>query len=358
MKKTALFLTIALLLFVNCNSNDDSNNGFKIKTLLTDLTNQQIIPSIDTFANSSITFELAVNNYLNNTTTANLETAKAQWQVAAIAYEKTYVHHIGSARDQFIHTSIYNWPTVEGAIEFFISDNDTIDENFMSTISSQAKSLAALEYLLFAEDASTTNQSFLDSEKRRNYLRLSSAYLTSRAERLKEIWSTSGDDFATSFSNNDDSGIQGSFNQYYNGIHNALDVTKTTKVGKPAGLENSQVINSELTQAYYSGTSKALVLASIESVETAYFNPSGLGLDDYVFSITNTTDLNDAIQNKINEIYAALNAITTPLSEAVVQNHSQVEDLHSKLEDLRILFAVDVRSILSIVITTTDTDGD
>ncbi|NRD20430.1 imelysin family protein [Winogradskyella eckloniae] len=358
MKKTALALILLTLIILGCNSNDDSNDGFNVKTLLTDLTEQQIMPSIDLFVASSINFEATVNDYVNTPTTANLELAKSQWQVTAIAYEKTYVHHIGSARDQFIHTSIYNWPTVEGAIEFFISDNDTIDESFMATISAQAKSLAALEYLLFSEDGTTTNTTFIDSEKRRNYLRLAAAYLTSRAEKLQDVWSATGEDYATTFINSDDSGIQGSFNQYYNGMHNALDVTKTTKVGKPAGLENSQVINSELTQAYYSETSKALVQASIESVETAYFNPNGLGVDDYVFSITNTTDLNDAIQNKIDDIYIALNAITIPLNEAVEQNHDLVEDLHSKLEDLRILFAVDVRSILSIVITTTDTDGD
>jgi len=358
-KHLFLTLTISALLFFACNSSDDSSNdGFKVKDLLSDVTNQQISPSIATFTNSANTLEQNISDYVNNTTEANLEIARAQWKLTAIAYEKTYVHHIGSARDQFIHTSIYNWPTVSGAIEFFISDNDTIDADFMATISAQAKSLAALEYLLFADDLTTINSGFINSEKRRDYLRLSAVYVTSRAERLQDIWSDSGEDYATSFINNDDSGIQGSFNQYYNGMYNAIDVTKTTKVGKPAGLENSQVINPELAQAYYSTTSKALVEASVKSVETAYFNPDGLGVDDYVFSITNTTDLNDAIQSKITEIYAALDAITIPLSEAVEVNHSQVEDLHSKLEDLRVLFAVDVRSILSIVITTTDTDGD
>ncbi|MDO6597110.1 imelysin family protein [Oceanihabitans sp. 2_MG-2023] len=354
-----LTLTITSLFLFTCNSdNDNAEDSFNVKNLLTDVSNQQILPAINLFVSASTTLEQSIENYVNDTSEANLEIARQQWKTTAIAYEKTYVHHIGIARDQFIHTSIYNWPTVEGAIEFFISDNDTIDADFIATISAQAKSLAALEYLLFAEDTTTINSGFVASQKRRDYLRLSSAYLTSRAERLQEIWAASGDAYASLFVNNDDSGIQGSFNLYYNGMHNALDVTKTTKVGKPAGLENSQVILPELTQAYYSYTSKALVQASIESVESAYFNPNGIGVDDYVFAITNTTDLNDAIATKIAEVYTALDAITIPLSEAVEQEHNLVEDLHTKLEDLRILFAVDVRSTLSIVITTTDTDGD
>ena len=80
-------------------------------------------------------------------------------------------------------------------------------------------------------------------------------------------------------------------------------------------------------------------------------------IDDDVFSIKNNNKLNYAIQNKVTEIYAALDAITLPLDEAVNQNSNDIAFLHSKFEDLRILFTVDVRSILSIIITT-DTDGD
>ncbi|WP_296313320.1 imelysin family protein [Winogradskyella sp. UBA3174] len=361
MKKfTFTLIAIASIIIIACSSSDSdaSDQGFNVKNFLDNAVNLNIKPALNTFNLETSNLEQSISTYTNNPTVANLELARQQWKTTAINYEKTYVYHIGLARTQFLHNSIYNWPTVEGAIEYFISDNDSIDATFMATISSQAKSLAAIEYLLFAENAATINSGFMNSEKRRDYLRLSSIYLKTRADKLQNVWATSGEDYGTTFINNSGSGIQGSFNLYYNGIHNALDVTKSTKVGKPAGLENSQVINPELTQAYFSDTSKALVRVSIESVETAYFNTAGLGIDDYVFSITNNQDLNDAILNKINEIYAALNAMSLPLDEAVNQSNAQVEVLHTKIEDLRILFAVDVRSVLSIIITTTDTDGD
>ena len=131
-----------------------------------------------------------------------------------------------------------------------------------------------------------------------------------------------------------------------------------TKVGKPAGLENSAVINPELTQAYFSNTSLDIIKANMESIEKAYYNPSGLGINDYVFSIIGNNDLNDLVQIKINEVKAAVDSVPGNLYDAVITHPTEVENLHTKLEELRILFAVDLQSILSIVITSTDNDGD
>jgi predicted lipoprotein len=227
----------------------------------------------------------------------------------------------------------------------------------MNTIGAQAKSIAALEYLLFMEGISATNTAFVASQKRRNYLKLSAAYVKSRGNVLLNVWASDGQDYAALFIQNAGSGIDDSANLFYNGIHNILDVTKTTKVGKPAGLENSQVVNPVLTQAYLSDTSLDLIKASIESAEEAYFG-NGLGIDDYIFSIADNTQLNDAIQNKINEVYSAINALNRPFDQAITENQSQIATLHNHLEALRVLIAVDVQSIMSISITSTDTDGD
>ena len=46
-----------------------------------------------------------------------------------------------------------------------------------------------------------------------------------------------------------------------------------------------------------------MLKSSIESVEDTYFNPDGLGIDDYVFSITKTEELNTIVQEKIIHQY-------------------------------------------------------
>ncbi|MBO0590047.1 imelysin family protein [Cellulophaga sp. E16_2] len=361
MKKIILSLiTLTIILNLGCNNDDNtSESNFDLDLMFSDVAQNIILPTIANFVTEANALQIAATNYTTNTTEANLESLREEWKRTAIIYEKTYTYNFGSAKDQFVHNSIYNWPTVPRSVEYFISENNTIDDALMLTISPQVKSLAALEYLLFADDLATTNTAFLASEKRRNYLRLSSSYVTSRANLLFSIWDSSGENYTSTFLENSGSGISSSLNLYYNGLYNTIDVTKTTKVGKPAGLEKSDVVNPELTQAFYSNTSLAIIEANMKTVELAYFGSANtLGLDDYVQSISKSTTLNTTIQAKFTEIYAAIKAIPVPLAEAVTSNHTEVQTLHTKLNELQVLFAVDVQSILSIIITTTDTDGD
>jgi predicted lipoprotein len=347
------------LILTACDSSDnDQQTNFNITTLLTDATNQQIIPAVDAFLSEVTLLDNSIINYLDNTTTDNLTSVKSQWKTVALSYEKIYAFNIGDIRNQFSHQAIYPWPTVPTSIEDFIVNNTEITETFISSLSPQVKSIAALEYLMYKSDITTTNSEFINETNRRDFLKFASANLKSEAERVANTWAASGANYSQSFINNSASGINGSFNIYFNGLYNLIDTGKVSKIGKPAGLENSQTVNPELTQAFYSNTSKDIIKANMLSIQNAYFNTQGLGIDDYVFSIMNNQELNDLVQNKINDVTTAVDNIPVPLYDAVTSNPNEVATLHAELEALGILFAVDLRSILSIVITSTDNDGD
>lgn len=355
--------TVFIILMIwACTSDDNSNTtvtpDFQIQNLVRDITNQRIIVNVSAFSNQTNILEFEINNYVANPMDNQLEAVRNQWKLTALAYAKVYAFNIGQVRDQFMHQALYNWPTTTNAVENFISDPSEVTETYVQNLSPQAKTLAALEYLLFKTDLFTTNTEFVNSEKRRNYLKFTGRELKTQATRLVNIWNVSGNNYSATFIENTNTGIQGSFNLLYNGLYNLIDTGKVTKIGKPAGLENSQNTNPELTQAYFSNTSLAILKNNIESVEEVYFNTQGLGISDYVSHVTDSEVLNTAIQTKINEIKSAINAIQVPLFEAITSNPNQVAVLHEKLNELGILFSVDVRSILSITITSTDNDGD
>ena len=361
MKHTRHIIVLALIIF-SCGGNDDTNsNVFRVQNLLEDIVNQQILPSINDFVVIANNFNDSVNDYIANPNETDLQLLREEWLSTAIAYEATYGFYIGALRDQFTHLLIYNWPTNPNIIETTISDNEFVtDENF-EIISPRSKSFAAIEYLLFGNESSVseTNILFSNSQNRRNYLRISTANMRDLGEFIQNIWGNNASEgYASTFLENNNSGIQGSFNLLFNGLFNSIDVNKVTKIGKPAGLETSEVTNSEIVQARFSRRSLDLVRSNIENIERVYFNPSGLGISDYVFSITEDNILNNAIQSKLTEIYTAIDEIPGSLHDSVSTARDSVEILHTRLEELRVLFAVDVRSILSIVITTTDVDGD
>lgn len=352
------------IFLVACSSNDNNGttepttNEFQVQSLVSDVTNQHIITNVTSFLNQATTFETQVNNYLIDLNEAALESARTQWRQTAISYGKVYTFNIGLIRDQFTHQALYNWPTITNAVENFISDPSEITEVYVQNLSPQAKTLSTLEYLLFKTDIAATNTEFVNSENRRNYLKYVVKELKTRAAKLVNTWSESGDNYKTTFIENTSTGIDASFSLLYNGIYNLIDTGKVTKIGKPAGLENSQNTNPEATQAHFSNTSLAILKENIESVEDVYFNTQGLGISDYVAHVTDNEVLNTAIRTKINEVYAAIDAIPVPLFDAITSNSTTVGTLHEKLNELGVLFSVDVRSILSITITSTDNDGD
>ncbi|MDD7887050.1 hypothetical protein [Flavivirga sp. 57AJ16] len=61
---------------------------------------------------------------------------------------------------------------------------------------------------------------------------------------------------------------------------------------------------------------------------------------------------------KSMKYYEVIDVISISLFEAINSNPNGVNPLHLKLNELAILFSGDTRSILSIIIISTDNNGD
>jgi len=364
MKKRRIIPLILVLLMMACGDSNQTEidddamiEEFDVSKLLADATNTIILPVLADFNQEAVTFNEMVVAYTNAPSENGFTALRSQWTTMAISYERTYVFHIGLARERFLHNAIYSWPTVVSAVEGFIED-DIINEETVAAISPQIKALAGLEYLLFKSDAATTHQEFLNDAKRTELLRLSSEFILAQANRLFSIWDPNDEAYATTFINNETTGVRASFNLFFNGLNNAIDVAKVSKIGKPGGFESSSAANAAIVQAPFSGTSLDLLAANIAMVEEAFFAENNTNISDYIFFTLKDNSLNEDIQSKINEIQATISIIDAPLTEAVINNQTQVENLHTQLTELRILFTVDVRSTLSLIVTATDNDGD
>jgi predicted lipoprotein len=313
---------------------------------------------VNGFNEQAVALNTLIDAYLLDPKEDQFLEIKNRWKLTTLAYEKAYAFNIGKIRSQFLHEAIYLWPIATNSIEDIILNTPQIDEDFINSLSPSVKSIAALEYLLFKSGTSETNAEFILSENRRNYLKYAAKNLMQQSERIQNIWGASGENYADEFINNNEDGIQGSFNRYFNGLYNLIDTGKVSKIGKPGGLENSSVINASLSQAYRSDLSLSILRENMEILEQAYFNPAGIGVDDYVLFIRKNEDLNLLIQEKISDVKIAIEAFPVPFFDAITSHYSLVENLHGALEELLVLFATDLRSTLSIVITSTDNDGD
>jgi predicted lipoprotein len=360
MKKSMLFLIWTILFNLGCSNSPkvpSENTPFDVPQFLAEVNENIIIPTLKDFDDEAQKLNALTVGYVNETTVDRLEILRKQWIKTAIAYEKTYNFHIGEAKSRFINLAINNWPTVPHSIEQLIKKNE-INDAIINAISPQIKGIPAIEYLLFGKNSSKTNADFNKSPKRKKYLKFAVEFIKNQAHRLLNIWITEGRNYSKTFVENNGSGIKESFNLLFNGLYNSVNTSKITKIGKPAGLENSPRANPNLVQAPYSHQSLALLKGSIEVIEAVFFTDEHANIAQYISSISKDNLVNDRIKKAIFESYQAIDAIPVPLEEAVASHPEAVANLHDKLAALNVWIAVDARNILSVIITSTDTDGD
>ncbi len=348
---------LSILTFVSCN-NDNEADSFSTQNMIIDITDKVIVPKVNSFTLACDELNNSVLTYINDINTTNLIEAQNKWKNAASLYAELYAFNIGESKKQFYNLKLYNWPTYSIAIENFINNNTSITEEKVSTLSSQAKTLSGIEYLLFNGTNNDINSSFLNSTNRIDYLKYISKSQYDQSNNLVNLWSINGENYRNIFVNNSGSGLNSSLNMLYNGIYNVIATAKITKIGKTAGLENSDIVSLNELQAPYCGYTKELIIKNIKISKKVFFNDDGISLSDNISSITGNEDLNNNLKNKFETVINLLENLDGTLSEAIMNNPNSVKKIHEELNELMIVLAVDVRSILSIIITATDNDGD
>jgi uncharacterized protein len=68
--------------------------------------------------------------------------------------------------------------------------------------------------------------------------------------------------------------------------------------------------------------------------------------------------LSERINQQVNEARLALTLITSPLSEAIVNDPEIVENAYNELQQVVVLLKTDMISALGVSVTSTDNDGD
>jgi predicted lipoprotein len=354
--------SILFILILTTSCSDDSSiepsEEFNTQVMLSDITDELLLPSINNFYTSSINLNTAVENYIDLPTENNLLEIRSKWKMAANDYAKVYAFNIGEAKDELFNKKLYNWPTNGNSIENFIENEQEINENSIEGISTKYYTLSGIGYLIFNHSISETHDEFITSNKRLEYLKYISLYHKQQALELVNLWNISGNNYANTFMNNTETGLHSSLNKLFNGVYNVISTVKITKIGKSAGLENSDNVNFDELQARYSGFSKELIIKNLEISKEVFFNEQGLGLSDNISAVTGDEVLNNILKTKFNTAINSLKNLNGSLAQAITNSPDDVRIIHEQLQEIIVLLAIDVRSALSIIITSTDNDGD
>ena len=342
-------------------------------SLLTNLADNYIIPSLDAYKSKIITLNIHVDSFITNPSISNLTLIRTNWEDALLNWQDIGFLDFGPSEYILLRKQTNTFPIDTTELNNSIT---LADWNLEYTSSYDSKGLQALDYLLF-KPGHTDNELityFQNNENARNYLKALSEDLNQNINYVSDQWITYREDFINDFevtTSNLSTNSQGSS---ISNIINALCLhyefyVRRGKVGLPLGVFNgfSQLELPELVECYYSGKSTQNLVRSINSLRkyvtgSSYLNnDNGLGLDDYMDFVNaeqNSQQLSTVIDNQFLTILEELNNINGPLSEEIINNKSQITQTYQELQQLVPYMKVDMTSALGVLITYQDNDGD
>ena len=342
-------------------------------SLLTNLADNYIIPSLDAYKSKIVSLNIHVDSFIVNPNISNLTLLRTNWEGALLNWQDIGFLDFGPSENILLRKQTNTFPIDTAELNNSIS---TTEWNLDYVSSYDSKGLQALDYLLF-KPGHTDNELityYQNNISAKNYLKALAEDLNQNINYVTNEWITYREDFINDFevtTSNLSTNSQGSS---ISNIINALCLhyefyVRRGKVGLPLGVFNgfSQLELPELLECYYSGKSTQNLVRSVNSLRkyvtgSSYLNnDNGLGLDDYMDFVNaeqNSQQLSTVIDNQFLTILEELNNINGPLSEEIINNKSQITQTYQELQQLVPYMKVDMTSALGVLITYQDNDGD
>jgi hypothetical protein len=342
-------------------------------SLLTNLADNYIIPSLDAYKSKIVTLNIHVDSFIENPNISNLTLIRTNWEEALLNWQDIGFLDFGPSEYILLRKQTNTFPIDTTELNNSIS---LADWNLGYVSSYDSKGLQALDYLLFKPGHTDSEliTYFQNNVNAKSYLKALAEDLNQNINYVTDQWVSYREDFINDFevtSSNFSTNSQGSS---ISNIINALCLhyefyVRRGKVGLPLGVFNgfSQLELPELVECYYSGKSTQNLVRSINSLRkyvtgSSYLNnDNGLGLDDYMDFVNaeqNTLQLSTVIDNQFLTILDKLININGPLSEEIINNKSQITQTYQELQQLVPYIKVDMTSALGVLITYQDNDGD
>ncbi len=365
-KTIFLFLVLIALFIGSCKKKESEvKTPFDKKAMLHDMGEIVIKPLHQRFMQECGELVMAAQNFSTQKDSATLFAYQFQWKETRHWWKQCEAYILGAPAELYINFKIDKWPTNQTFIDNNISGSAVLNEAFVESQGSTAKGFSAIEYLVFNTGGdSLVLKNFttdINATRRMDYLLALSLNLQTKATYLLQVWS----DYLPDFETTDRTDIYGSVSKLINAQAALLEQMVNTKLGYPLGKSNGDVALPESVEDYLSKESLNDIRINLAGIQEAYLcsfdGNSGKGLRDLLnYNEAKKGDilLSAAIDNKFAECFAALDKISSPLSEAVVSQKTDVEDLYIKIRDLLILYKADMADNLGVTITFNDNDGD
>lgn len=339
-------ILLAILAFVACKPDKES------KTFPDEMQSlawsQQLESDLLAFQKSSQN-TLELTNTQGFSITENSEILKQNFGKLMADFAKIEYLNVASIRNNFLFSGVAGKPVDEQIIEDVLKDTSFVfnTEN-IEKLSSRAKGLYVIEYLLFTPNLEPTIKVI-------DYLQALLALNKAKADELVKTWqqsiSTTSEDISLSFS--------GFRPQILNAQLALLEDLSNNKLGLPLGLFDGGVVQVEKAHLFLSKTSLQSIKSSLASFKS-YNTTGAFSTAEWVKAISdNGTEIATRLIEKCNKVDAILEDIGSDNLENILNQHPEkVLELYNASKALLAEYKVFVIPTLGVTVTFTDNDGD
>lgn len=347
---------VAGMLFTACGEDKPLTTkvDFDRKAMLTNWADNILLPAFENFDQEAQALDNAIKSHYQKSDAQTLESLRTQFIATYTAFQQIAPFETGPSEDVSLRASLNTFPT----------DTDKIASNIINEVTAidaasnlTARGFPALDYLLFSNSvniADTNTQAYI-------------SILVKDISSLASIVNTGWKNHRSDFINASGTDLGSSLGQMVNAINKDYETIKNAKIGFPAGKRTLGKTYPYTCEAYFSGASIDLTIANIQAIEnffqgTSYDgNSKGLSLEDYIIALGTTTDegnLDEVINDHFDLAISALQAINSPLSEAVDTETDAVDAAYLAIQQNVRYLKVDMPSAMGVLITYQDNDGD
>lgn len=326
---------------------------FDKESLLLNFSDNLIQPALASFQSSVNQLNADYLSFQANPTSQNLETVRASWKNAYLAWETVKCFDFGPIKTSGFKAATGTYPTDTTKIESNIAAGTY---NLASASNIDAIGLHALDFFLYRADALSY---FTGSSAYSNYAAALIAKVKTETDAVVSAWAA----YAPTFKASTGTETTSAFSELVNEFNRDYETAKTAKLGVPIGKQSLGIQMPEYIEARNSGFSLQLLHQNMRILQL-YYNGNasasgntGVGFDDYLIHLERES-LHTTINANFDEILAKIESFSGTLEEEMAANPQGLDELYNLIQAQVISLKTDMTSSFGVLITYQDNDGD
>ena len=358
-KKIFSFTFILIFLIFSCSSdNDDSSSEVweQKSEMLTNWTDNFIIPSHSTLLNNLVYLEGAGNSFTNLPNQQNLDSLRTVFINAYMSWQYVEMFDIGPAEESYYKSKMNIYPTTISRIEINIQNENT---DFNNSNNYSAQGFPALDYLLYGIETSDELiiSKYNTDSKYLSYLSEIINQMLQNTYPIVEEWESYRNSFISSVENTATSSVNKMTNDF---IYYYEKGFRANKFGIPAGVFSGGALPEKVEAYYNKNISKALALESFQAIKNFYNGNGGVSLRQYISEVSTAeySELSTDILDLFNIAENLINGLDDNFYNQILTNNVQVLEAYDAIQQGTILLKTDMLSVLQIPTDYVDADGD